>query len=274
MPRLRAINVSKLKNRDKAEAVRVIKDLLMLTPRGESQRLRADAYTKYTDYRGKESCLTELGAWNGPTRYGQFEPYEIYSVRNWGYEPTTVYYALVALGLSGRNLDEWAAKNLIYKIIPEDEHWGKAKMTRASRRLAKRVNGVVKQAVESGKLGDLAYTAVVSTPEVKDPCRHSWRGGHSARAHIRIAAATQAEAQVLLDTMFKHAVHRTDVGVTAWQVAEPAMVLTENMDQVSDLENQVKTAEKQIAALNEHIQNIKALQESMVLFSEVTCKDN
>ena len=109
MPRLRAINVSKLKNRDKAEAVRVIKDLLMLTPRGESQRLRADAYTKYKEWRGKESCLTELGSWNGPTSYGQFEPHT-YSVRNWGYEPTTVYYALVALGLNGRNLDEWAAK--------------------------------------------------------------------------------------------------------------------------------------------------------------------
>ena len=269
MPRLRAINVSKLKNRDKAEAVRVIKDLLMLTPRGESQRLRADAYTKYKDWRGKEACLTELGT---PCGYG-FEPTE-QTVRNWGYEPTTVYYALVALGLSGRNIDEWAAQKLIHHIIPEDERWGKAKMTRASRRLSKRVAGVVNQAVESGKLGDLAYTATVSTPEVKDPCRHSWRGGHSARAHIRIAAASQAEAQVLLDTMFKHAVHRTDVGVSAWQVAEPAMVLTQNMDQVSDLENQVKTAEKQIAALNEHIQNIKALQESMVLFSEITCKDN
>ena len=74
--------------------------------------------------------------------------------------------------------------------------------------------------------------------------------------------------------MFKQAVNRTDVGVSAWQVAEPAMVLTQNMDQVSDLENQVKAAEKQIAALTAHIQNIKALQESMVLFSEITCKDN
>ena len=84
MPRLRAINVSKLKNRDKAEAVRVVKDLLMLTPRGESQRLRADAYTKYRDYwRGKESCLTELGTWQGPTSYGQFEPHN-QTVRNWG----------------------------------------------------------------------------------------------------------------------------------------------------------------------------------------------
>jgi len=273
MPRLRAINVLDLKNRDKAEAVRVIKDLLMLTPRGESQRLRADAYTKYTDYRGKESCLTELGTWNGPTRYGQFEPHTL-SVRNWGYEPTTVYYALIALGLEGRNIDEWAARKLIYQVIPEGEHWGKAKMTRACRRLAKRVIGVVKEAVESGKLGDLAYTATVSTPEVKDPNSHSWRSGHSARAHIRIAAGSKAEAQVLLETMFKHAVQRTDVGVSAWQVAEPAMVLTQNMDQVSGLESQVKAAEKQIAALTEHIQNIKALQESMVLFSEVTCKDN
>lgn len=270
MPRLRAINVSKLKNRDKAEAVRVIKDLLMLTPRGESQRLRADAYTKYKDYwRGKESCLTELGT---PSGYG-FDPAE-QTVRNWGYEPTTVYYALVALGHEGRNIDEWAAKRLIRQIIPDGEHWGKAKMTRASRRLSKRVSGVVTQAVDSGKLGDLAYTATVSTPEVKDPNRHSWRGGHTAQAHIRIAAASKSEAQVLLDTMFKHAVHRTDVGVSAWQVAEPAMVLTQNMDQVSELERSVKAAEKQIAALTEHIQNIKALQESMVLFSEITCKDN
>lgn len=270
MPRLRAINVSKLKNRDKAEAVRVVKDLLMLTPRGESQRLRADAYTKYTSYHsGKEACLTPLGKSTG---YG-FEPNER-TVRNWGYETTTVYYALVALGLNGRNVGEWEARKIIRNIIPIEENWGKAKMTRSARRLERRLYGVVTTAVESGKLGDLAYTAAVKTPEVDNPGGRSYYGGHSARADIRIAAASQAEAQVLLDTMFKHAVARTDVSVSAWQVAEPAMVLTQNMDQVASLETQVKQAEKQIAALTAHIQNIKSLQESMVLFSEVTCKDN
>jgi hypothetical protein len=270
MPRLRAINVSKLKNRDKAEAVRVVKDLLMLTPRGESQRLRANAYTKYNNhYSGKEACLTHLGK---STAWG-FEPNER-TVRNWGYEPTTVYYALVALGLDGRSVGEWEARKIIRNIIPADENWGKAKLTRSARRLERRLCGVVTTAVESGKLGDLAYTASVRTPEVDDPGGRSYYGGHSARAKVRIAAASQAEAQVLLDTMFKHAVERTDVGVSAWQVAEPAMVLTQNMAQVDALESQVKQAEKQIAALTAHIQNIKALQESMVLFSEITCKDN
>ena len=270
MPRLRAINVSKLKNRDKAEAVRVVKDLLMLTPRGESQSLRAEAYTKYNSYHsGKEACLTPLGKSTG---YG-FEPNER-TVRNWGYEPTTVYYALVALGLGGNHVGEWEARKIIHNIIPADENWGKAKMTRAARRLERRLYGVVTTAVDSGKLGDLAYTASVRTPEVDQPGSRHYYSGHTARATIRIAAASKAEAQVLLDTMFKHAIERTNVGVSAWQVAEPAMVLTQNMDQVAALESQVKQAEKQIAALTTHIQNIKALQESMVLFSEVTCKDN
>ena len=57
MPKLRAIDFNKIKNGDEGEARRVIKDLLMLTPRGPNQKLRANHYFKFECHPGKEAIL-------------------------------------------------------------------------------------------------------------------------------------------------------------------------------------------------------------------------
>ena len=277
MPKLRAIDFNKIKNGNVAEAKRVVKDLLMLTPRGPKQKFKATDYFKFQGRPGKEAILKTHEDWVTAVNMGQVYPETfIYGVGArksdwWGYTDEDLYWVAKALGASGTWLGESAFRNILIRNFQDDyDKWG-AKLTRSARRLHARMSNAWQLAIKGGKLGDLAFSCTVSTPGVKGSDRY-YGPTTECSLEVSFACRTEGEAAMMLQTMMGHAVGRTDVGFKAWQAAEPAEILQKNVEQVQRLGQARQKAMRQMAELQEFISHLDTLEEAVQMYSMSICE--
>ena len=275
MPKLRAINFNKIKNGDLEEAKRVIKDLLMLTPRGPKQNQRGADYFKFECYPGKEAILKThtdfVKSQVGGDRSYQLSYNAGREAGWWGYTDEQLYYTVKALGGTGTWLGESDFSNLLLKHFGEDGYaFRGAKLTRGGRRLANRIGGAWKKAISGGKLGDLAFTCRVNTLDVAGAERYY---GPTTQTNINLSFAAQSdsEATMMLQTMFGHCVTDRDPGFSAWQAAEPADILQRNLAEITRLQAAREKAQAQLARIQEYIENINTLEEAVQMYSMSIC---
>lgn len=276
MPKLRSIDFNKIKNGNKEEARRVIKDLLMLTPRGATQKQRGNEYFKFERHPGKESILktapdyVQHFASEGGSNYNFGYSYEPLA-EWWGYTNEQLYWTAKALGATGTWLGESDFRSILQRHFSTDGYgnYG-AKLTRGARRLERRFSTGWKNAITGGKLGDLAFTCRIETPQIE---RSGGYYGPTTQASMDIsfAATNQAEASMMLQTMFSHAVQSTEPRFTAWSAAEPAQILSANMDEISSLKKAREKAVAQLAEIQQYIKNIDTLEEAVQMYSLNIC---
>ena len=274
MPKLRAIDFDKIKNGDFEESKRVIKDLLMLTPRGPKQNQRGGDYHKFECYPGKEAVLKSNEDYVAAQEKGEGVWYFGNSYQRnaswWGYTPEQLYYTAKTLGATGTWLNESDFYNLLLRHFSDDGYGRRgAKLTRGSRRLANRFTTAWRDAIAGGKLGDLAFTASVETLKV-DTDRY-YGPTTNCGIDVNFAGKTKEEATMMLKTMFGHCVASTDVRWTAWQAAEPAEILQKNLAQIERLQAKRAKAVEQLAQIQEFINNIDTLQEAVQMYSMSIC---
>jgi len=257
MPKLRPINLQLLKSGDRGESIRVLKDLLILTPRGKNQNLRATDYIKVNDHPGKDAYIR--GTLDENAQYYHRE----YKAEEYGYAAEYIYFALKNLGASGPHISEWDCREAVSAVTGQ---YRGAKVTRGCRRLARRAQHAWKHAISSGVLGDMTWECQVETPVIKK--NNQRYGGHQQSADIRFAAKTKQEAEVMLATMFTHAIadlHGTRF--SAWKVAEPAVVMMKNLEEVEGLRQRRMQIQEEINRLNRHMENIETLEEAITMYS-------
>lgn len=275
MPKLRAINFDKIKNGDTEEAKRVVKDLLMLTPRGPRQNQRGHDYYKFECHPGKEAILLRheeyIRALDGGDRRYQLSYNGGREASWWGYTDEQLYYSVKALGATGTWLGESDLANLLQKHF-YDEGYGRrgAKLTRGARRLANRTAGAWKRAISGGKLGDLAFTCRVTTLDVAGSERY-YGPTTSTNINLSFAAQSDSEAKMMLQTMFGHCTSDRSPGFTAWQAAEPADILQRNLAEITKLQAAREKAQAQLARIQEYIENINTLEEAVQMYSMSIC---
>ena len=279
MPKLRAIDFNKIKNGDEGEARRVIKDLLMLTPRGPNQKLRANHYFKFECRPGKEAILktheayvkVEEEAEDGVDRRYSFGWNNSRRADWWGYTNEQLYWVSKTLGATGTWLNESDYRNILRRHFSEDGYVRGAKLTRGSRRLANRMASAWQLAIKGGKLGDLAFTCTVETPEV--PGRERYYGpATQTEMNVSFAGKNEDEARMMLQTMFGHAVaSTTDIRFTAWQAAEPADILSKNMEEVEKINRARKKAKNQLAQIQQFLSHLDTLEEAVQMYSMSIC---
>jgi hypothetical protein len=279
MPKLRAIDFNKIKNGDEAEARRVIKDLLMLTPRGPNQKHRAHHYFKFECHPGKEAILKTHGEYIEAANEAEDGVVTSYSFRYhhnrradwWGYTNEQLYWVSKTLGAKGTWLNESDYRSILRNHFCEEGYVRGAKLTRGSRRLANRMSAAWGLAIKGGKLGDLAFTCSIETPEI--PGRERYYGPNvQASMDISFAGKNEDEARMMLQTMFGHAVaSTTDIRFSAWQAAEPADILSKNMDQVARLQQARKKANSQLAQIQQFLSNLDTLEEAVQMYSMSIC---
>lgn len=277
MPKLRPINFSKIKNGDIAEAGRVIKDILMLTPRGPKQNQRAHAFTKFDLHPGKEAILlTSAEYLQEPGKYSA----SVYGYRSvtvkagwFGYTDEEFYWVAKTLGAKGTYLNSSDFAEILRTHFPDVYGRRGAKLTRGCRRLERRMAHSWQLAIDSGKLGDLAFTCTVTTPSVASDRRSGYYGLNTqANMKLSFAGRTRDEAQMMLSTIFGHAVEQVDVRWQAWQAAEPAVILSKNVEELQRLDDARKKALSQIAELQQYIQNMDTLEEAVQMYSMTICE--
>lgn len=274
MPKLRAIDFNKIKNGDTAEAKRVVKDMLMLTPRGPKQNQRGHDYFKFECHPGKEAILkthdayaTRITEGKGLYNFGYTEERE---ASWWGYTVEQLYYTAKALGAQGTWLGESDFWNLLNKNFPEEYGRRGAKLTRGCRRLSNRFAQAWRSAIAGGKLGDLAFSATVETLLV--PSDRYYGPTTNCGIEVNFAGRTKDEATMMLKTMFGHCVADTNVRFTAWQAAEPAEILQKNMEQVARLQAKRAKAVEQLKQIEQYIANIDTLEEAVQMYSMTICE--
>lgn len=274
MPKLRAIDFNKIKNGDFEESKRVIKDLLMLTPRGPKQNQRGGDYHKFECHPGKEAVLKSNEDYIAAQEKGEGVWYFGNSYQRkaswWGYTPEQLYYTAKALGATGTWLNESDFHNLLLRHFADDGYNRRgAKLTRGARRLANRFTTAWRDAIAGGNLGDLAFSATVETLKV-DSDRYY---GPTTQTGIEVnfAGKTKEEATMMLKTMFGHCVAETDVRFTAWQAAEPAEILQKNLAQIERLHKNRAKAVEQLKQIEQYIANIDTLEEAVQMYSMSIC---
>jgi hypothetical protein len=254
MPKLRPINLTLLKDGNKEESKRLFKDLLILTPRGMTQRLKATDYVKRDDHPGKDAYLIGTFDKTGMSYYDRK-----YKAEEYGYTSEAIYYALSNLGAEGTCLGEYACYTVVKQVT--EVMYG-TKVTRGGRRLLRRCSHAWKDAISSGVLGDMTWEVEVNTPSVG----HSYRG-HSTSADIRFAAKNKGEAEMMLATMFTHAIAGGNSTFKAWKVAEPADVMSANLREVKTLKSKRAKIQKEIEKLQQHLANIETLEDAITMYS-------
>jgi hypothetical protein len=254
MPKLRPINLTLLKDGNKEESIRLFKDLLILTPRGMSQRLKTTDYVKRDDYPGKDAYLIGTFDKSGKRYYDRE-----YKAEEYGYTSEAIYYALKNMGVEGTWIGEYACYNIVKHVT--GVMYG-AKVTRGGKRLYRRCSHAWKEAIASGVLGDMTWEVQVETPKVG----HSYRG-HSTESTIRFAAKNKGEAEVMLGAMFTHAIDECNRSFKAWKVAEPADVMSANLREVESLKEKRNSVQKKIDVLREHLANIETLEDAITMYS-------
>jgi hypothetical protein len=280
MPKLRPLDFDKIKAGDKKETRRAIKDLLMLTPRGADQNLRGNAYFKFECHPGKEAILKTHDEYvtavenadDGIVRSYSFGWHHNRKSSWWGYTDEQLYWIAKAAGCKGTWINESDFRSVLRDLFPDVYfNYRSAKLTRGSRRLANRLGDPWRKAIAGGNLGDLAFTCTVETPYIESE-RYSGPTTQTSM-EMSFAAKTEAEAEMMLRTMFGHAVHRTErVGFTAWQAAEPATILAKNVEQGRKLASARRKALQQIEQLQQFINNIDTLDEAVQMYSMTICE--
>ncbi len=280
MPKLRAINFDKIKNGDNVEARRVVKDLLMLTPRGPEQKHRGNHYFKFECSPGKEAILLThedyikagLETEDGNVRGYSFGWHNTRQASWWGYTNEQLYWVAKALGASGTWLNESDFKSILRQHFTEDYGSRGAKLTRGSRRLANRMGSAWQLAIKGGKLGDLAFTCTVQTPSVTGRERY-YGPTTQTDMNVSFAGKNEDEARMMLQTMFGHTVaSTTDIRFTAWQAAEPADILSRNVEQIEKLHAARKKANDQLAQIQQFLSNLDTLEEAVQMYSMTICE--
>jgi hypothetical protein len=280
MPKLRAIDFNKIKNGNFEEAKRVVKDLLMLTPRGPQQNQRGNAYFKFECHPGKEAILKTHASYVAAQENadgGEVPVYNFGWSHNraaswWGYTDEQLYYTAKALGSEGTWLGESDFRNMLMRHFGDEGYSTRgAKLTRGSRRLHNRFHAAWKGAISGGKLGDLAFKCRVATPKVANG------GGYygpttQTTMDISFAGRTAAEAKMMLTTMLGHAVDDVDVDFSAWQAAEPAEILQKNMAQIASLEESRIKAKRQLEQIQQFLSNLDTLEEAVQMYSMTICE--
>lgn len=262
MPKLRPISLQLLKTGNRDEAIRVIKDLLILTPRGMSQRQRATDYVKHNDYPGKDAYL--IGRYDDQHRGHN----RGYVAEDYGYTSLAMYYALKNLGGTGTHLGEWDIRKVCSEALGI---YSGAKLTRSSNRIYRRCHRAWTATIASGALGDMSWSVTIRTPTIG---QHRYNG-HTVTSEIYFAAKTEAEAAMMLNTMFTHAIDPESTGrFSAWKVAEPAEVMSINIQQVEKLRQRRATAKAEIEQLQKHIANIETLEEAITMYSMTACSED
>ncbi len=278
MPKLRPINFNKIKNGNTEEACRVVKDLLMLTPRGPKQNLKGKDYFKFQREPGKEAILKTHQEYIQWVEEGNDPDYAHFGWRYerqacwWGYTNEHLYWTAKALGAEGTWLGESDFRQLLRSHFA-DTHtsYSGAKLTRGSRRLANRFSKGWQNAIKGGKIGDLAFSCTVKTPNVGNGDRY-YGPTTQTNMEISFAGRTADEAKMMLATTLGHAVDDVDVSFSAWQAAEPADILQKNMQQIDGLQNVRKKAAAQIQQLQAFISNIDTLEEAVQMYSMTICE--
>lgn len=274
MPKLRPINFNKIKNGDRDEAKRVFADLQMLTPRGPAQNQKGKDYVKFEKHPGKEAILKTCQAYiNRDESMAYWSMHrQVGAVDSswWGYTDEQLYWSAKAMGCTGTYLGEHDFRRLL--TVHFDMNYG-AQLTRRSRRLESRLGAPWQRAIAGGKLGDLAFSCRVSTPEV--PTRQS-RGYYAPETQcsldISFAAKTEAEAEMMLSSLFNHAIDpSTRRNWTAWSTAEEATTLSKNVEELKSLHTNRAKAEAQIKELQQYIENIDTLEEAVQMYSMSIC---
>lgn len=279
MPKLRAIDFNKIKNGNNAEARRVLKDLLMLTPRGPGQNQRANHYFKFECQPGKEAVLKTHATYINVLEESEGDESRMFGFgwrneRNatwWGYTNEQLYWVAKALGATGTYLGESDFRSILRDHFPDEYGHRGAKLTRGSRRLTNRMSSGWQLAIKGGLLGDLAFSCTVSTPSIQG--RDRWSGPTTdAHMEISFAGKTEDEARMMLQTLFGHAVNTTqDVRFSAWQAAEPADILKKNLEQIQRLETARKKAQDQMANIQQFLSNLDTLEEAVQMYSMSIC---
>lgn len=249
MPRLRPISLDKLKAGDKAEALRVIRDMCLLTPRGISQRQKPSDYIKHDTWRGKSATLrTEPSA-------------ERYEARAYGYTDEYFYYTLKTLGVTG----SWVGEHRFHYMVGEAfEDATQHKMTRSGRRLDQRMSRAWKKHIDSGKLGRMAFPIRVRTPQV--PCTHGYDRAHQAQCQVEISASSQEEAIAVAKAMFAGQGEISSYGAP-WREGEESEIMTANLKASQGLSKKIANIEEQMAELQAHLDNMNFLREQVEMLA-------
>jgi len=263
MPKLKPINFDLIRSGDKKEIWRMIKDLLMLYPRGANQRHRKEEYQVTDVWRGKESYLTAVRA-NADT-----ETWTLNDAPNRGYTEEQIYQLVNAMGFDG-SVSEWSCAGYIQKFIPDDEHWSSAKMTRTVRRFSERTAKAYRKAIKSGELGDLMFSSRIRTIPVEGPRGIRWGWDESADVNICVPAKTTAEAEMLISTCFGHAIHpdpRYRDEPRGHRQGDNTDAILSNEKAVKQLADQRKVWERVIEQAKLQIENIDTLNEAIETYT-------
>ncbi len=261
MPRLRALNFELVKNGDKAEITKMVKDILMLYPRGPLMQNKKPDYTVYQSWRGKRSYLTTTRTMDNWT---EDQP------ENWGYTAEQMYYLVRGLGHEGNSIREWNFQSLLTSKIPDlCMEWSGTKWTRTSKRLADRIAGSYAKACKSGQLGDLLWNVDIATRTVTAPRGIRWSWDSGAHVTVTVPARTPDEAQMLVDTCFGHAVEPTNRRntPTGWAQGGDAEAMVANQATISELTSKREKWLEIIAKAQQQIENIDMLSEAIELYS-------
>jgi hypothetical protein len=249
MPRLRPISLDKLKAGDKEEALRVIRDMCLLTPRGISQRQKPADYYKHDTWRGKTATL-------------RAEPSaERYEARAYGYTDEYFYYTMKTLGVSG----SWVGEHRFHYMVGEAfEDATQHKMTRSGRRLDQRMSRAWKNHIDSGKLGRMAFPIRVRTPQVR--CTHGYDRAHQAQCQVEISASSQEEAIAVAKAMFAGQGEVDNYGAP-WREGEESEIMTANLKASQGLSKRIANIEEQMAELQQHLDNMNFLREQVEMLA-------
>lgn len=246
MPRLRPISLDKLKAGDREEAVRVIRDVLLLTPRGISQRQKPTDYRKHDyNYRGKEAILRSA------------EGAEYWEARAYGYTNEYFYYTLKALGVTGTWVGEHRFSGIVYEAF---DNCTQHKATRSGRRLDRRMSRAWRQHIESGDLGRMSFPVRVSTPKAS-ATGQGYRDYRQCSVQVEVSANTAHEALQVAQAMF--AGNKVENYGAAWREGEESEIMTANLGASSDITKRIAKAQKEMAELQEHINNMEFLRDQV-----------
>jgi len=263
MPRLRPINFERMEAGDKKEAWRMLKDLLMLYPRGACQRHRKEEYTVREEYRGKNSYLTAY-------RDGDTENWSDTHSENWGYTDIQMYTLISSLGHEGSSISEWRMSSLLTSASDEAYSWSGAKTTRSSRRLYGRLAHAYARALKSGALGDLMFKSSIRTIPVSEPRGTRWGWDESTSIEVCMPAVNAEEATMMIGTCFGHAIHpnrRYIESPVGYRQGDATSAMLVNQEAIKGLERKRTYWLEIIEKAKEQIGNLETLQEAIEVYS-------
>lgn len=239
----------------------MVKDLLMLYPRGPEMRQTKSEYTVRQTWSGKAAFLTDVD-------YGGDSPTQYPQARNWGYTNEQFYALLQGMGHQSASVSEWHYQGMLMKHTTPGycDSWSNSKWTRTCRRLNNRISHAYTLACKSGKLGDLMFRVDITTHNVPSPAGVRWHWDRGSSVEVTVPAATAEEAVMLVDSCFGHAISRRGQA-HGWEQGGDAEAMVHNQEAVAQLSKERKRWENIISAANQQIDRIVLLQEAIETYT-------